>query len=94
MRSSVHPIEPYKTDRVAPTNPRRMPLTPYAGPFGRPELIHLLRRTLFGVSPADLAHFNGMTLQQVVDELSLIHISWVRGSMCPCEHDPKRTALR
>lgn len=46
-----------------------MPLTPYAGPFGRPELIHLLRRTLFGVSPADLAHFNGMTLQQVVDEL-------------------------
>ncbi len=46
-----------------------MPLTPYTGPFGRPELLHLLRRTLFGVAPADLAHFNGMTLQQVVDEL-------------------------
>ncbi len=46
-----------------------MPLTPYAGPFGRPELLHLLRRTLFGVSPADLAHYNGMSLQAVVDEL-------------------------
>lgn len=46
-----------------------MPLTPYTGPFGRPELIHLLRRSLFGVTTADLAHFNGMTLAQVVDEL-------------------------
>ncbi|MEO8069191.1 MAG: DUF1800 family protein [Flavobacteriales bacterium] len=46
-----------------------MALTPYTGPFGRPELIHLIRRTLFGVAPADLTHFNGMSLQQVVDEL-------------------------
>ncbi|MCB0792084.1 MAG: DUF1800 domain-containing protein [Flavobacteriales bacterium] len=46
-----------------------MALTPYSGPFGRPELTHLLRRTLFGVTPADLAHFDGMSLTQVVDEL-------------------------
>lgn len=46
-----------------------MPLTPYTGPFGRPELMHLLRRTLFGVSPADMAHFNGMSLTQVVNAL-------------------------
>ncbi|MCB0786288.1 MAG: DUF1800 domain-containing protein [Flavobacteriales bacterium] len=46
-----------------------MPLTPYTGPFGRPELHHLLRRTLFGVGRADLDHFAGMNLQQVVDEL-------------------------
>ena len=46
-----------------------MPLTPYTGPFGRTELIHLMRRTLFGVTPGDLAHFDGMTLQQVVNEL-------------------------
>lgn len=46
-----------------------MPLQPYTGPFGRPELTHLLRRTLFGCSPADLAHFNGMSLGQVVNEL-------------------------
>jgi hypothetical protein len=46
-----------------------MPLTPYTGPFGRPELQHLLRRTLFGCSNADLAHFQGQTLSQVVNAL-------------------------
>lgn len=46
-----------------------MPLTPYSGPFGRAEQQHLLRRTLFGCSNADLAHFNGQTLSQVVDAL-------------------------
>lgn len=46
-----------------------MPLTPYTGPFGAPELRHLIRRSLFGCSLGDLAHFNGMTLAQVVDEL-------------------------
>lgn len=46
-----------------------MPLQPYTGPFGRPELAHLLRRTLFGCRPSDLDHFNGMTVAQVVDEL-------------------------
>ncbi len=30
---------------------------------------HLLRRTLFGCSNADLAHFNGQTLDQVIDAL-------------------------
>ena len=46
-----------------------MAIQPYTGPFGRPELLHLLRRTLFGVTPADLAHFQGMSLNQVVDAL-------------------------
>lgn len=46
-----------------------MPLTPYTGPFGRAEQQHLLRRTLFGCSNADLAHFNGQSLTQVVDAL-------------------------
>lgn len=46
-----------------------MPLTPYTGPFGRPQLQHLLRRTLFGCSNADLAHFGGQTLDQVIDAL-------------------------
>lgn len=46
-----------------------MPLTPYTGPFGRPEQQHLLRRALFGCSNADLAHYNGQTLAQVVDAL-------------------------
>ena len=46
-----------------------MPITPYTGPFGTPELSHLLRRSLFGCTPGDLSHFSGMTLDQVIDEL-------------------------
>lgn len=46
-----------------------MPVTPYSGPFGTPELRHLLRRTLFGCSNADLAHFAGQSLDQVVTSL-------------------------
>jgi hypothetical protein len=53
----------------ASANHLPMPLTPYTGQFGRPELTHLLRRTLFGCSNADLAHFNGQALDQVVDAL-------------------------
>jgi hypothetical protein len=46
-----------------------MSLLPYTGPFGRPQLRHLLQRCLFGCSNADLAHFEGQSLSQVVDAL-------------------------
>lgn len=46
-----------------------MPIEPYAGPFGTPQLRHLLRRSLFGCSNADLAHFSGYSLEQTVQEL-------------------------
>lgn len=46
-----------------------MPITLYTGPFGRPELQHLLRRTLFGCTVTDRSHFTGMSLEAVVDEL-------------------------
>jgi uncharacterized protein (DUF1800 family) len=46
-----------------------MPLQPYTGTFGRNELRHLLRRSLFGCSNADLAYFQGQSLTQVVDAL-------------------------
>ncbi|MEO8591061.1 MAG: DUF1800 domain-containing protein [Flavobacteriales bacterium] len=46
-----------------------MALTPYTGPFGTPELKHLLRRSLYGAAPADLVHFAGQSLDQVADEL-------------------------
>jgi uncharacterized protein (DUF1800 family) len=46
-----------------------MPIQHYSGPFGTAELRHLLRRTLFGVGPLDLAHFQGMSLDTVVAEL-------------------------
>ncbi|MDQ3142007.1 MAG: DUF1800 domain-containing protein [Bacteroidota bacterium] len=44
-------------------------LQPYTGPFGKKQLLHLLRRTLFGVSQSDLKHFEGKSLNEVVDEL-------------------------
>ena len=44
-------------------------LEPYSGDFGKPELLHLLRRCMFGPSKADLAHFEGMSLDAVLNEL-------------------------
>ncbi len=45
------------------------PIKPYTGAFGRKQLLHLLRRTLFGVSNADLKAFEGKTLEQVISTL-------------------------
>ncbi|MFX5752103.1 hypothetical protein ABTE32_22030, partial [Acinetobacter baumannii] len=42
---------------------------PYNGNFTNVELTHLLKRTLFGASQADLLYFKGKTVSQVVDEL-------------------------
>ncbi len=44
-------------------------LTPFAGTFTELELTHLLKRTLFGVSKADLTYFKNKSLNQTVDEL-------------------------
>jgi len=50
-------------------------VTPYSGSFGKSELLHLLRRTLFGVSPTDLKTFEGKSLNEVVDQLLNIPLS-------------------
>ena len=44
-------------------------LTPYAGPFGTNEVIHLLKRTMFGAVKADVDYFKTKTLAQAVNEL-------------------------
>ncbi|MFM1792264.1 MAG: hypothetical protein RLZZ252_618 [Bacteroidota bacterium] len=41
----------------------------YKGTFGDAELMHLLRRSLFGVTMGDIKKFKGKTLTQVVDSL-------------------------
>lgn len=46
-----------------------MPIQSYTGPFGREELKHLLRRTLFGATLEDLSFFAGQSLDQVIDVL-------------------------
>ena len=44
-------------------------LNPYVGPWTDTELLHLLKRTLFGVKKSDLAYFSGRSMDSVVDEL-------------------------
>lgn len=44
-------------------------LSPYTGPWDTEAVIHLLKRTMFGASPQDIAHFVAMDMQQAVDEL-------------------------
>ena len=44
-------------------------LAPYQGACGREEVIHLLKRTMFGAKWADINYFSGKTMSQAVDEL-------------------------
>jgi uncharacterized protein (DUF1800 family) len=44
-------------------------LTPYAGAFGREQIIHLLKRTMFGAKRADVDFFVGKTLAQTMNIL-------------------------
>jgi uncharacterized protein (DUF1800 family) len=63
------------TKVVAPTAPTFSParttsgISPYTGKWGYNEVIHLLRRTMFGAAPADIGYFVGKTMNQAVDEL-------------------------
>jgi uncharacterized protein (DUF1800 family) len=41
----------------------------YTGPWGRNEVVHLLKRTMFGAKPADVNYFMGKTMSETVDEL-------------------------
>jgi uncharacterized protein (DUF1800 family) len=44
-------------------------ISPYTGAWGRNEVIHLLKRTMFGAKRADVDYFASKTLNQSVDEL-------------------------
>lgn len=57
-----------RSEEALPTMPL-LGITPYTGSFGRDELIHLLKRTLFGVKKDDIDAFSGKTLAQVVSTL-------------------------
>ena len=47
----------------------RSGLTAYTGTFGTNEVIHLLKRTMFGAVKADVDYFKSKTLSQAVNEL-------------------------
>ena len=44
-------------------------LAPYSGTWGTVEVAHLLKRTMFGASKADIDYFKTRTSGQAVDEL-------------------------
>ncbi|MGX5820793.1 DUF1800 domain-containing protein [Chitinophaga lutea] len=44
-------------------------LTPYTGDWGTAQVVHLLKRAMFGAKPADVRHFAAMTMDQAVDAL-------------------------
>lgn len=44
-------------------------LEPYSGPWGIPEVTHLLRRTMFGAKAEDVAYFLNLSPAQAVAEL-------------------------
>jgi uncharacterized protein (DUF1800 family) len=60
-------LEAKRAQRAA--SPPNSGLAPYSGPWTRAEVIHLLRRTLFGPTKLDVDYFLGKTMQQAVDEI-------------------------
>lgn len=50
-------------------------LDPYTGAWNTPQMIHLLRRTMFGISKAHFQQLQGMTLNQAVDLILTIPTS-------------------
>ncbi len=44
-------------------------LAPYTGPWTTNEAQHLLKRTMFGSTQADIMHFSSLSLDQAIDQL-------------------------
>lgn len=44
-------------------------INPYSGPWSENEIVHLLKRTMFGAKKADVDYFRSRTMSQAVDEL-------------------------
>ncbi|MBK6380609.1 MAG: hypothetical protein IPF72_13265 [Chitinophagaceae bacterium] len=66
-----------KTKKAAPVNPIAFAsptrtlsgINPYTGPWTVNEVIHLLKRTMFGAKKADVDFFAAMSMNQAVDAL-------------------------
>src|SRR5882724_4252079 len=50
------------------TGPLTEGLQEYSGTWDTPQVVHLLKRTLFGAKHQDIQYFKGKTMQQAVDE--------------------------
>ncbi len=51
------------------TNTFTAGLEEYTGTWETAQVVHLLKRMLFGASPQHIAYFKQLTMQQAVDEL-------------------------
>ncbi len=47
----------------------------YTGPWTKKEVIHLLKRTMFGAKPSDINFFAGRTMSQAVDSLLTVPVT-------------------
>ncbi len=47
----------------------------YTGPWTKKEVIHLLKRTMFGAKPEDINFFAGMSMSQAVDSMLTIPVT-------------------
>ena len=62
-------IVPVRTNETKETARTFSGLTPYNGPWTSNEVIHLLKRTMFGSTPDDINYFLGLGMNQSVDTL-------------------------
>ncbi len=63
--------KPKKTVETQTVSPARTlsGINPYTGTWGKNEIIHLLKRTMFGAKKTDVDYFATRTMNQTVDEL-------------------------
>ncbi|AFK05172.1 protein of unknown function DUF1800 [Emticicia oligotrophica DSM 17448] len=52
-----------------PTKLIQADINEYGGEWGIPQITHLLKRTMFGASPEDIAYFQKKTLSETIEEL-------------------------
>ncbi len=62
-----NPVKP--TGVASKTDSRPGGLKPYTGQWGKQQVLHLIRRSLFGVTAADYAYFSKLSLNQCLDVL-------------------------
>ena len=58
------PVDTQQSTRIITSG-----INPYSGPWAENEIVHLLKRTMFGAKKADVDYFKTRTVGQAVDEL-------------------------
>ncbi len=74
MNKTLQPDIRFAENNTAAANalgPLSEGLQEYTGTWDTPQVVHLLKRTLFGAKAQDIQYFKSKTLQQSVDELLL-----------------------